>query len=77
MCMFIKGGISMKFNRISRMFIAFLLASGVELCLSTCTPCGEMMDSNMDEKSIYQAGEDSPEDYVYHADNEEEYHFCK
>ena len=50
----------MKMKRISRVFLAFLLASGIQLSLSTCTNSGEMIptEETTDNDEIYMANDE-------------------
>ncbi len=47
----------MKLKRVSRLFLAFLLATGVQLSLTTCTRSGEMIsaEETMDNEKVYKA----------------------
>ena len=50
----------MKMKRISRMFLAFLLASGIQLSLTTCTKSGEMIPAEETENNekVYMANDE-------------------
>ncbi len=58
----------MKFNRISRMFLVFLLASGIQLSLTTCTKSGKMIDCDveMDTNQLNQFDDMEEEINTYH-----------
>ncbi len=58
----------MKFHRISRMFLTLLLASGIQLSLTTCTKSGVIMDSDkeMNTNQSYQEKEVEEENDYYH-----------
>ena len=63
--MFLKGVITMKFNRISRVFLSFLLASGIQLSLTTCTKSGEVIDSDIEKSQSIEYDKEEIEE-VYH-----------
>ncbi len=58
----------MKFHRISRMFLAFLLASGIQLSLTTCTKSGEMIDCDVEINTdqLNQVDDMEEEIHTYH-----------
>lgn len=57
----------MKLKRINRMFLAFLLASGVQLSLTTCTKKGVTIPrEKISNERVYQASDVDNHEEISH-----------